>query len=818
MKRLLFAVILVFSFAAASIGQIVWNPATIAPGDYYRIVKTSDGKYLANSATANSIYQSTDLNTWTVTPGMFPTSATPGFIKDHTGKVFVGTFNGLYYTPNDGITWNPVAGFPASFGPLADIVEDASNNLIAGTANTGTVGVYKSTDGGSVWSFKGANNIVDYELVPETNQLYCIAFPDPLNGNVYYSNNNAENWTEVTGQPFSGSARIIKHYGSNVYVIRNNGEIYVSTNSGVNWSYYSVINPLGGIPIQYFNDALILDNGVWWVGFTGIGLFRSSNNGLNWSQQDVGISGALRYLYNDGPAVVVTTSSGIFKYVEPVYAPTLIAPANNSISNSLTPALDWYDAAYATKYEVQIATDAAFTSIKADVISTNSHYTVLPSDGLTYNTEYYWRVYAGNNNGWSGPSTIWKFKTMIYPLWTLYQTGVPYSLFGVDFSRTNIEIGVAVGQGGTVIKTTDHGQEWTLTYSNVNIWMNDVQFDPNYDGVVWAAGMGGVIIRSTNNGDNWTVVRPFSTPDHTIRGIAFKPGVPGGVSFVGYAGTFFETENWGQTITQRFDIPFTMHSIAYPFNYGTTGNGIICGTDGKVWTTSNHGVNWVARNTNRYDYLNDVVFLEDGQTAMICGNNGTILRSTDWGKHWTANIQYLTSEHLRSIDAYGVQVTVCGDNGKIMTSNDYGNYFIDQLNGENRHLYGVALRSNAVGVVVGEIGSAANGTLYFTSMNGGYVGITQTGSEIPQNYSVSQNYPNPFNPTTKINFALPKQGLVTIKVYDLLGKEVETLVNEVKSAGKYTVDFNGSKLSSGVYFYRIQANDFVDVKRMMLVK
>lgn len=816
MKKLLLAVILVFSFAAVSIGQIVWNPATIAPSEYLKIVKTSDDKYLVNSLSTNVIYQSTDLITWTATPGVLPSSATPGFIKDHTGKVFVGTMNGLYYTPNNGITWNPVAGFPASFGPLVDIVEDASHNLYAGTAQSVASGVYKSTDGGSVWSFKGANHVVDYELVPETNQLYALAFPDMSSGNVYYSNNNAENWTEVTGQPFSGSARIIKHYGSNVYVIRNNGEIYVSTNSGVNWSYYSVIQFVG-TPSEIFNDAIILDNGVWWVSFTGIGLFRSSNNGLNWSQQDVGIVGSLRYLYNEGPAVIVTTSSGIFKYVEPVFAPTLLAPANNSISNSTTPTLDWYDAAYATKYEIQIATDAAFSNIVIDEITFSSHYAVLPSQTLNFNTKYYWRVYSFNNV-WSGPSTVWNFKTMIYPLWTLYQTGVPYSLFGVDFSRINTEIGVAVGQGGTVIKTTDHGQEWTLTYSNVNIWMNDVQFDPNTPGTVWAAGMGGVIIKSTNNGDTWSVVRQFSTPDHTIRGIAAKPGYPGYVTFVGYAGTFFETYNDGANFTQKFYIPFTMHSVAFSPNFLTDGRGIICGTDGKVWNTTDWGANWVARNTNRYDYLNDVVFLEDGQTAMICGNNGTILRSTNWGKNWDVNVQYLTSEHLRSIDAYSVQVTVCGDNGKIMTSNNYGNYFTDQLNGENRHLYGVALRNGSVGVVVGEIGSAANGALYFTAMNGGYVGITQTGSEIPENYSVSQNYPNPFNPTTKINFALPKQGLVTIKVYDLLGKEVETLVNEVKSAGKYTVDFNGSKLSSGVYFYRIQANDFVDVKRMMLVK
>ncbi|MCX6161457.1 MAG: T9SS type A sorting domain-containing protein, partial [Ignavibacteriae bacterium] len=79
-------------------------------------------------------------------------------------------------------------------------------------------------------------------------------------------------------------------------------------------------------------------------------------------------------------------------------------------------------------------------------------------------------------------------------------------------------------------------------------------------------------------------------------------------------------------------------------------------------------------------------------------------------------------------------------------------------------------------------------------------------------------YPNPFNPVTKINFAIPKQGLVTLKVYDVLGREVRTLVNEVKSVGTYAVDFNGAELSSGVYFYRLQSADFTDIKRMMLIK
>ncbi|MFZ4591318.1 MAG: T9SS type A sorting domain-containing protein, partial [Ignavibacteria bacterium] len=97
-------------------------------------------------------------------------------------------------------------------------------------------------------------------------------------------------------------------------------------------------------------------------------------------------------------------------------------------------------------------------------------------------------------------------------------------------------------------------------------------------------------------------------------------------------------------------------------------------------------------------------------------------------------------------------------------------------------------------------------------------GVNPIGNIIPTVYSLSQNYPNPFNPVTKINFALPKQGLVTLKIYDVLGREIRSLVNEVKSAGTYSVDFNASEYSSGVYFYRLESNGFTDIKRMVLIK
>ncbi|MCU0373319.1 MAG: T9SS type A sorting domain-containing protein [Ignavibacteria bacterium] len=91
-------------------------------------------------------------------------------------------------------------------------------------------------------------------------------------------------------------------------------------------------------------------------------------------------------------------------------------------------------------------------------------------------------------------------------------------------------------------------------------------------------------------------------------------------------------------------------------------------------------------------------------------------------------------------------------------------------------------------------------------------------NEIANDYSLSQNYPNPFNPVTKINFSIPKSGFVTLIVFDILGREVSNILSKSLNQGSYTVDFDGSKLTSGVYFYKIEVNGYSDIKKMMLVK
>ena len=91
-------------------------------------------------------------------------------------------------------------------------------------------------------------------------------------------------------------------------------------------------------------------------------------------------------------------------------------------------------------------------------------------------------------------------------------------------------------------------------------------------------------------------------------------------------------------------------------------------------------------------------------------------------------------------------------------------------------------------------------------------------TNIPKVYSLSQNYPNPFNQTTTIKYGIPQDGLVTIKIYDLLGRELIKLVNENLKAGYYSATFNGQNFASGIYFYRIQSNNFVQTKKMVLIK
>ncbi len=142
---------------------------------------------------------------------------------------------------------------------------------------------------------------------------------------------------------------------------------------------------------------------------------------------------------------------------------------------------------------------------------------------------------------------------------------------------------------------------------------------------------------------------------------------------------------------------------------------------------------------------------------------------------------------------------------------------------------GVDTLNNGVSYLDNEAGFGENHTLNLNLGGGSMTQDNQFGDQVtgivqektgsrPTSYALSQNYPNPFNPTTKITYEIPKAGLVTLKIYNVLGQEVATLIDGFQNSGKYTASFNALNLSSGVYFYRIKAGNFSLTKKMLLLK
>lgn len=181
-----------------------------------------------------------------------------------------------------------------------------------------------------------------------------------------------------------------------------------------------------------------------------------------------------------------------------------------------------------------------------------------------------------------------------------------------------------------------------------------------------------------------------------------------------------------------------------------------------------------------------------------------------------------------------------GDSGPV--SNNYGEIYLDDGSGDTRaelqegnHHYNnswdatLADNPSNIAVQTGSTFTEVTGVLFFSYSYyklvprkdddfAGFVVDVKKETLEPNSFSLSQNYPNPFNPSTVINYSVKNENMVTLKVFNILGQEVSTLVSESKPAGKYSVSFNASALSSGIYFYTLQAGDFYQVKKMMLIK
>jgi ligand-binding sensor domain-containing protein len=207
-----------------------------------------------------------------------------------------------------------------------------------------------------------------------------------------------------------------------------------------------------------------------------------------------------------------------------------------------------------------------------------------------------------------------------------------------------------------------------------------------------------------------------------------------------------------------------------------------------------------------------VLALTVSGTNLFAGTwGGGVFLSTNNGISWTTVNSDLTNLYVESFAAIGTNLFAGTWRGVFLSTNNGTNWTV--INNDLMDLYVESLAVSGTNLFAGTF----NG-VWRRSLSDMITNVEDQNTGIPSQFILEQNYPNPFNPSTTIIYSLPTSEFVTLKVYDVLGKEVATLVNEEKPAGSYEVNFNATDLSSGIYFYTLKTGKFSETKKLVLMK
>lgn len=354
--------------------------------------------------------------------------------------------------------------------------------------------------------------------------------------------------------------------------------------------------------------------------------------------------------------------------------------------------------------------------------------------------------------------------------WFYIQTNLyPLSYDVNSISFLNNNTGYVCGDYAKIFKTIDGGYNWLITnIPGYNfVYLYDIKFIDTSIG--FAAGYH-YIFKTTDSGNNW---QPIYSPGSDLKCIYFINSNTG--YFSGFGGCYKTTnagDNWSYYSFQN-DINFNkMYFINTNTGYGVGLN--------TIAKTTNGGENWFRQYPDSA-YTFESVWFTNEFTGYASGRNGILVKTSNAGINWIKQ-NLSISDNLTSI------------------------FFTNNL----------------TGFICGVNYNRGNGCILKTT-NGG-VSMKKISSEVPDKFILLQNYPNPFNPSTNIKFLIKEKNFVTLKIFDIIGKEISTLVNENLQAGEFEVNWDArhgwssTELPSGVYYYMLTAGDYKEVKKMVLVK
>jgi photosystem II stability/assembly factor-like uncharacterized protein len=365
--------------------------------------------------------------------------------------------------------------------------------------------------------------------------------------------------------------------------------------------------------------------------------------------------------------------------------------------------------------------------------------------------------------------------------------GTDKTVYAIAISGNNIFAGTRVSG---VYLSSDNGINWTQTSLNNN-WVFSLAISGNN---VFAGTDMGVFL-STNNGLNWTQT---SLNNHWILSLTID-----GNNFI-YAAT---------------DVNFIYRSINNGLNWTQTSlpdqyisalannNNVFAGACAGVYRSTNNGMNWIQTSLN----YRDIYSLATSGNNVFAGTDYGVFHSTDNGISWIQTA--FTNQSINALLLTGYNIFAGADSGVYLSTN-YGTNWLPRNEGFPGGYF--LIQSFCI---------INNYLIAGTSQHGAWrrylpelVGIKLISNILPERFELYQNYPNPFNPKTIINFQLPMKNYVILKIYDILGREVSTLINEELKAGTYQVDWDASNYTSGVYFYKFTSREFTETKKMILMK
>ncbi len=633
-------------------------------------------------------------------------------------------------------------------------------------------------------------------------------------GKIYYSDNNGLTWN--TGVSKINQYEYYQFYADadTVYFV-GRGATYKSTNRGIDWKVYLESMTL-------LMRSIVTNNKTIFMGYAEKGLGASMDGGLTWTKADSGIVWQSAYfkpinsLCTIGTTTFCLAGDGggkIYKLAaqSPVWQPVNNTPSSSSLlitlaSNGKTLFVSTDNGVFRSTDEGANWKQLSFTAPLPQFISFAFDGEKVYAGALSDNVfGHFGGVYYSNDLG-----DTWKIISRDVTMSVVAGiTSLNGNLYAAGSNKSSLS---------NFVKSTDKGKSWTKGTKPAIDMITGI-FESNGDLFCYGTNSSGTIgkgiQKSTDEGKTWS---PSGLPI----------GNPS-ISYLVKAGTKLFT---GIEYVSGPIVPMVYASTDNGASWTKSANGIPNGVSGsnivelngklflgaqtKFYVSDDSGANWTVQQTN---LAANVYF--DG--LRVCNN---VLYNYDAYKFYRSNdgVNWTNITSTFSADPNAKVSSIVIKDSILFAGTESAGVFKSTDNGINWKAINEGIwinYPNTSRLFVGDdylLAGGSSGLWRRQLTDFGLTDVKEISNDVPEAFELSQNYPNPFNPSTVISWRMTVGSNVTLKVYDVLGKEVATLVNNELEAGTHSVNFDASHLSSGIYFYTLKAGSFIQTNKMLLLK